>query len=671
MSDDFNINDVQINFDFKGFLFKLLSYWPLFLISLAIGFGIAYYVNVRKLPIYKMDTLVTIKDDQNPFFTANTSLTFNWGGTTDKVNTAIVSLRSRSHTELVVDRLQYYLNYKRDGEYQLVDAYGQTPFTVEVDTVRPQLTGHQFKVVFKDSVNFELAMEVLEEGNKLFQTYDQKKEKQHRFVPAGTFQKTFKLGETITTPYFNGVLLPNEQVPVRPGIPFYLSYVNFDDAVKSYLGINVSPASAGSSVLNLSLVGKNKARIVDYLNTSVAVLSENMLKRKNLFATKTIEFIDSSLGAKSKELKEVEQELNEFKDKNAVFNLEYEGEEIKTKLNALDLRKEDVNRELNYYNTLQDYLQNRTDYRDVPAPSVAGISENSIVAGVGQLVQLAQRRNTLEYSYREGATPLLDIDRQIDAVKRVLLENISSSKGLKNIELRNINGEIGSLEAQIRTLPKEQQDLLKIERRYTLNEGVYNLFLSKKSEADLVKAANVSDVQVIDEAKDTGGGKIGPNTELNYVMAFIFGLMIPFIFVFLRVFFDTKIHHLNDVQRNSNIPILGVIGKSRLDSNLAVLTKPKSAIAEAFRGLRSGLQFLYRKQGIEGCKTVLVTSSVSGEGKTFTSINIASVFALSQKKTVLVGLDLRKPKIFDDFNITNKVGVGNYLVNDASANEII
>ncbi|HBR55625.1 MAG TPA: sugar transporter, partial [Flavobacteriaceae bacterium] len=477
MSDDFNINEVQVNFDFKGFLFKLLSYWPLFVISLAIAFGVAYYINVRKLPSYKMDTLITIKDDQNPFFTTNTSLTFNWGGTTDKVNTSVVTIRSRSHNEEVVDKLQYYVNYKRDGKYQLVDAYKQTPFFVEVDTAKRQLLGQQFKIVFKDSVNFVLSTVFENDANRTFQRYNETKEKKRDFVPAQTFQENYKIGQAIASPYFNGTLLPNRDVPVIPNKPYYILFSNFDSAVKAYSSIAVNPVGQGSSVLNLSMVGKNKARIVDYLNGSVQVLSENMLERKNLFATKTIRFIDSSLNIKSQELKDVEQELNEFKNKNAVFNLESEGAEIKNKLNALDIRKESVNQQLNYYSVLEDYLRTRTDYRDVPAPSVAGISENSIVSGVAQIVSLAQRRNTLEYSYKEGATPLLDLDRQIDAVKRVLLENITSSKGLKNQELRSINAEIGGLEAEMRTLPKEQQDLLKIERRYSLNEGVYNLFL--------------------------------------------------------------------------------------------------------------------------------------------------------------------------------------------------
>ena len=263
MSEDFNISDVQINFDFKSFLYKLVSYWPLFLISLLIAFGIAYYVNVRKLPVYKMDTLVTIKDDQNPFFTSNTSLTFNWGGTTDKVNTAVVNFKSRSHNEQVVDRLQYYVNYSRDGKYQRVNAYKETPFFVEVDTTKQQLLGQLFTVVFKDSVNFTVSTEIVEEGNKTFQIYDASKEKVRRFVSEGTYSEDFKIGNTITTPYFHGTLMPNEEVPVRINKPYYISFTNFDSTVKSFLGINIVPATSGSSVLKLSLTGKNKARLVD------------------------------------------------------------------------------------------------------------------------------------------------------------------------------------------------------------------------------------------------------------------------------------------------------------------------------------------------------------------------------------------------------------------------
>ncbi len=669
MSEEFEINESHSTFDVKVFLFKIIRYWPLFLISLLLAFSIAYYINVRKLPIYQMANLVSIKDDQNPFFTTNTSLTFNWGGTTDKVNTAVITLQSRSHNEKVVERLQYYMDYLKEGKYQQVDAYKQTPFFVEVDTTQPQILGKQLKVVFKDSVTFNLSAN-FEGGNVLMQNYSTK-ENSSRYIEAVKFSKDYKIGQKINQSFFSGTFMPNPEMVSHPGNIYYIVFRNYDGVVKQYLGINIRPESAGSSVLRMSLTGNNKAKLVDYLNSSVAVLSQDMLERKNLFATKTIKFIDSSLAIKSVELSSVEDELNKFKNKNEIFDLESEGTDINSKLNALDIRKEGVNRELSYYNTLQDYLIKSSDYRNVPAPSVAGISEGSIIGGVGKIVALAEERNKLQYSFKDGAPIFNDIDRKIDAVKTVLLENIRSSKGLKNQELSSINQDIGKYESEIRKLPKEQQDLLKIERRYNLSQGTYNLFLSKRSEAGLVKAANVSDVQIIDPAKDTGGGQVGPNTKLNYILAGIFGFLLPFMVVFVKVFFDNKIGNVQDLERITNIPLLGIIGQSHIDTNLVVLTKPKSAIAEGFRALRSSLQFIYKKQGLEGAKTVLITSSVSGEGKTFCSINIASVFALSEKKTVLVGLDLRKPKIFGDFHKDNSIGVVNYLINEATLADVI
>ena len=670
MSDEFEINESHTTFDFKGFLIRLWHHWPLFLIALGIAFTIAYFINVRKQPIYLIDNVISIKDDQNPFFTSNTSLTFNWGGTTDKVNTAIITLKSRSHNEKVVERLQYFTNYQKDGKYEKIDAYKQTPFYVNVDTIGPQMLGQQIQIVFKDSVNFEFSTVFGEEANIIVQDYTTK-EKTRVSVKPGIYLQNLKIGTHIKLPYFNGTFMPNPDIAVVPGIKYYISFGEFDKVVKRYLNVRVEPESKGSSVLKMKLTGHNKFRLVDYLNTSVSVLSDNMLERKNLFATKTIKFIDSSLAQKSEELSTVEDELNQFKNKNAIFNLETEGSDITAKLSELDLRKESVNRELNYYETLESYLINRSDYRDVPAPSVAGISEASVVGGVSRIVALAEERNKLQYSFKDGAPIFSDIDRKIDAVKSVLLENIRSSKILQKQELRFLNGEIGRNEGKIRKLPKEQQDLLKIERRYNLSQGTYNLFLAKRSEAGLVKAANVSDVMVIDSAKDTGDGKIGPNTQLNYMMAGMLGLLFPFLFVFIRFFLDTKINDIAELKRLTPIPVLGVLGKSPLKTNIAVIAKPKSAIAEAFRALRSSLQYIYRKQGIKGSKTVLVTSSVSGEGKTFCSINMATVFALSGKKTVLIGLDLRKPKIFGDFNLHNDIGAVNYLIEESEIDDII
>jgi hypothetical protein len=296
MSEEFDISEVYSTFDFKGFLFKLLWFWPLFLVSLGIAFAIARFINVRKLPVFLMDNLVSIKDDQNPFFTSNTSLTFNWGGTTDKVNTSVITLGSRTHNEEVVEHLQYYVNYQIDGEYQLVDAYKQTPFFVAVDTSYAQILNKQFTVVFKDSVTFTLSAE-FNTGTRSLQNYHTK-EKSSKYFEAQNFSQDFRFGDKVRLPFLSGNFVPNTDLAVSPGATYYFSFRDFDAVVGMYNGISVMPLSKGSSVIRLRLVGQNKARLVDYLNTSVRVLSDNMLERKNLFATKTIRFIDSRKGTK-------------------------------------------------------------------------------------------------------------------------------------------------------------------------------------------------------------------------------------------------------------------------------------------------------------------------------------------------------------------------------------
>jgi capsular exopolysaccharide synthesis family protein len=259
----------------------------------------------------------------------------------------------------------------------------------------------------------------------------------------------------------------------------------------------------------------------------------------------------------------------------------------------------------------------------------------------------------------------------MEAVKRVLLENINTAKVALQYDLAIIEDKIKKSESKIKQLPDDQQELIKIKRKYDLSDNIYNSFLQKRTEADIVKAANLSDIHFIDPAKDIGGGSIGNKNSVNYVMAFFLGLLFPLILVFIIFFINNSVQNTDDISRLTKIPLIGVIGLSRDSSDLAVFAKPKSALSESFRAIRSSLQFLYKSKQLEGAKTLMITSSVSGEGKTFCSLNIATVFALSEKRTVIIGMDLRKPKLFDEFNLPNDVGVVNYLIKQKTIDEII
>jgi hypothetical protein len=240
-----------------------------------------------------------------------------------------------------------------------------------------------------------------------------------------------------------------------------------------------------------------------------------------------------------------------------------------------------------------------------------------------------------------------NIDNEISSLKRVLIENIEAAKAAIQYSYNQVSNKINSAETDIRQMPDDKQELIKIMRKYNLSDNIYQTYLQKRSEASIVKAANLSDIQFIDSAKDIGEGLIGPKTGVNYVIAFLLGFLIPFLVIIFIFTFNDSIQNSDDVERLTSIPLIGVVGVNKAKSYLAVFEKPKSVLSESYRSIRSSLQFLYKRKNLQGSKTLMLTSTISGEGKTFCSINIATVFALSEKKTVIVGLDLRKPKIFE------------------------
>jgi len=665
---DFAVFESENSFDFKGFLLKVASYWKWFLICLAITFFIAYQVNLRKQKVYNLTSTIAVKEQDNPLFTNNTSLIFNWGGASDQVQNVASTLQSRSHNELVVNKLNFFINYLKDQKYYTEDVYGKTPFKIELDKSKNQLYQTPFKIIFTGTNTFKIVIETEAQSLPVF-NYNTG---QSATVPfnANQLKKNYKFGELIQLPFLNAIVVKANFPDNFVNEEYKVVFNAIDGTVAKYQGIIVEVDEKSSSVLRLSFTDSNKQRIVDFLNETVNVLIQRQLDSKNLFADNTISFIDTTLKRMEGEMETNNKELKDFTRNKNIVELESGGTELQSQASMLDLQNEETNRKLQYYNLLTKYLNTSTDYSKLPAPTVAGIDDPNIMANVANIIALSVERSQLAYSVK---SPVMfnDIDNKISSLKRVLLENIRSAKTAIQIQSGTIRSQLGRTESRLRQLPEETQDYTRIARKYDLNRTLYETYLQKRTEASIVKAANLSDIQFIDPAKDTGGGQIGPRTSANYVLALLVGLLLPLLIIFLKFFINDTIHNLEDLNRLTNIPVLGVIGISKLNTNLAVFESPKSALAESFRAIRSSLQFLYKRQNVNGSKTLMVTSSVGGEGKSFCAMNIATVFAMSDKKTVVVGLDLRKPKLFDDFNIKNDVGVVNYLIGAKNTEDVI
>ncbi len=666
---DFSFFDTKNNsFDFKGFLIKTTSYWKWFLVGLIITFSIAHQVNVRKQKIYGIETTIAVKEENNPFFTSNTSLVFNWGGTSDKVQMISTTLKSRSHNEIVVDQLQFYIDYYKQTEYFLQDVYGSVPFKILLDKNQPQLYDHFIKVKMLSYNTYQLTIP-FQNINQSVVTYSNNRISPV-VVPNKDFVKRYKVGQNVNLPFLHWKLVLEDLSKFKLNEEILIRFNSFDETVSKCQGIKVVIDEKAGSILKLGMEGTNKARMVDFLNATVECLIKRQLDNKNKFAENTIDFIDKTLSSMEKQLEDSGNDLKDFSRNNSILDLEDKGANFKEQLLGLDSKKDEVERKISYLSSLKAYLKNSVDFSKLPAPTVAGIDDPNIVLNVSKLISLSIERSEMLYSTK-GQVFYERKDNEIGAVKKVLLENSGSLKEVLTNDLNAVNTKLQSIENEIKKMPETNQAYINISRKYNLSSSIYDTFLQKRSEASIVKAANLSDIQFIDPAKDVGGGLLGPKTTVNYVLAFFIGLLVPLILVFLLFFINNTIQNIVDISSLTQLPLIGIVGYKYSDSNLAVFERPKSALSESFRAIRSSLQFIYKKQSLEGTKTLMLTSSISGEGKTFCSINIATVFALSEKKTIILGLDLRKPKIFDDFNIKNDIGAVNYLIGQKTLDEVI
>lgn len=667
LENELDIRRLQNSFDFKGFLLRAVRYWYIILGCILLALGIAYYINLRAERLYKLETLITIKEEQNPFFTSTLNLTFNWGGASDKVETIRTILGSRAHNEEVVRLLQLYVHYKKEGSFRLEDIYTKAPFRVMLNESEEQLLKIPIKIKFTDESTYELSYET---ENQDTRTINYLKPAVTPREVSKTYKKTFRIGEEVKTDFLDFKLINRKDLTPQEGAEYFIEFTDINAEISYFQDVSVKLKTKGASMLILSKVGANRDILADYLNTTVDLLSQKQLDQKNLFATNTITFIDKRIKGVSDSLKQDENRLKTFRQENQIFDLSSQGSSIFEKMSLLDAEKNAISIKLAYLNQLDNYLKNSEDYSDLPAPAASGFDDPTLVKSVTDIVQLSIQRSNLQSKVKN---PLFyeQIDREIDALKSVLFQSISSAKEKNRIEMENVNTRISRMNYEFNKLPAEEQELFNIERSYKLSEASYSMLLEKRNEAGIVKAANVSDVRVLDPAMNLQQKPISPNPAKNYLIAFLIGFIVPVLVIMTISFADQNIRSTNDLEQLSDITVLGVVGRSLLKGNLAVFDRPRSAVSEAFRALRSSLQYFYRRKDLKGSKILMITSSISGEGKTFCSINIASVFALSGKKTVLVGLDLRKPKIYGDFDITNEKGVVNYLLGDENLEGVV
>ena len=668
IDNQFTFDNTQPNFDFKLFLFKLLSHWKWFVIALITTLAIAYYINLHKQNVYELDSYITIKDENNPFFTSNMSLVFNWGGVSDKVNLVMTTLKSRSHNEKVVNKLKSYISYQKKARYYSIDIYKKSPFIFQPDISKWQAVDIPFDIKVLNDQQFRLSFKPDENQVTLYQYQNKNKKK----VPAKSVTKTFNFSEPIDFDFLSGTFQRNTKVDYDKDAVYQITLKDFNSVVSDFKDrLVVKNKDKNSSILLLKLRGKNKDEIADYLNMTTILLQKQILNDKNKFALNTIKFIDSTLKYISQDLSVAARELKNFVKNKTILNLDDPTAKLFEKVSSFDQTKSAISLKKMYYEQLLNYLNNKNNYENLPAPTVVGIDDPTIVEKVSRITQLAVKRKNELTHFQPEAPVIKQIDLEIESLRQSLFQTVNSALYTLSQEMNMVTNQIKNIEKQINKLPEEKQILLGLKRKYDLKQDIYNTLLQKRNEAGIVKASNVSDLKIIDSAKDIGQAPVAPNRKINYLIAVLLGLLIPGVIVSVLFLLDNKVHDISDVENFTDAPIIGQVYHWDKSGNLPVLDHTNDIISESFRSLRSALRFILPPQ--KTSHTILITSSISGEGKTFVSSNLAIAQAISNKKTVILEFDLRKPKLKEYFEEAQgeHLGLAHYLSGLANLEDII
>jgi tyrosine-protein kinase Etk/Wzc len=408
-----------------------------------------------------------------------------------------------------------------------------------------------------------------------------------------------------------------------------------------------------------------KARL--FINMHLKMYRQRTLDKKNQFATNTIDFIDSQLITITDSLNSTELNLQDFKKNNQVVDLSFQAQQLFDQARELDNKKAEVKIRGDYYQYLIDYLLKNRDAGNLIAPSVIGIEDPLLNNLVLELNKMADQKIAMAGSGVSENPYLVTIGSQIKNAKATLEENVRNLINNNNQAIKDIDNRLNDVMVEVRKLPQTERELFGIERKFKLNDQIYTYMLQRRAEAQIARASNAPDNEIIDSARIVLPN-IKPKPARNYALGLILGLLIPGLFFITKEIFNIKIETEEEVKKITNLPVAGHIAHSKSEYQAVVLSQPQSNISEAFRNVRLRMRFFTRE--IKN-PVILVTSSMPEEGKTFTALNLASAYSLSGAKTALIGFDLRRPGIFQEFGIDNVKGISTYLIGSDKLDDII
>ena len=650
----YQVVEEEDTLDLKKLFFKYLRFWPYILISAFIGLVAAYIITKLSKPIYRIEATVLISDDK-PTLGADL---FDGGGmlsNKNNIENEIGILRSFSLAEEAINSLEMNVSYYSDGLFNKRQIYGNVPIYAQLDWKHPQMVGGLLRVEVIDARSYKITIE--DEG---FAVYN----------PNDPFYKTqldqisfregiYQFGELLKGEHYKFTI---DNTSALSGEVIFVSFLDTPSLALVYKNmVNVAPFNKQASLLNITLETPVRRLGEDYVNKLMDVYLERELRIKNKASENTVMFIDQQLSGITDSLTFFENRLQKYRSENRIFDLSKEGSIVFERLDDLERERGDVELRSKYYQTLQTYLSNE-QLDELVAPSVIGIQDPLLNALVVNLAELQSEKVRLSANFSDQTPAVREIKNKIQNTRQALLENVRSA--IRNNEnlLAQLNQRVRMVERDINALPETERKLLGIQRQFTINENIYVYLLEKRAESEIVKASNMPNNSILDYAR-AGNTPVAPKRSLNLLIGLILGLVLPIGVIATREFLKTKIEDPEELESMLRVPLISRIGRSSYTDKKVVFAKPRSVVTESFRNLRADMAYLVPNKN---SVTISFTSAISGEGKTFAAFNTASVYSLIGKKTIILGLDLRKPRIAEDFNLSNDVGISTVLSSNLS-----
>ena len=634
-----------------------------------VSVGIAYVVNRYTIPSWYVSSTLLIKEDSRnrwnnngPNFINNDLLS----GTRNLQNELQI-LQSIPLIEQTVKNLDLEVAYYEYWDFLYYSAYKTAPFKVFIFKEHPQLIETLFDITFNSDGSYQVEIKK-QDGTVYNYETGQKIDVREKLETS----LKGNIGEILETPDLKLLITLNDKENLlwHEGRNFAFKLTTIGSLINQYkYGLEFNVPDKLATMIQIGFKTSSVRLGQDVINELMEVYVSSKLEEKNHLANVTIDYIEKQLEEVTSSLNFTEDNLKRFKSSNRAMNVDEQASrlseqqiELQNQLAALMVQKR-------YYDYINDYNSGNTDESQIVTPASMGVNDPVLNSLVGELATAQSQLDVLIKNNQERNPIVNRLRIQIRNLKNTISENIATSERANDMAINEMQNRLEQLDSRIIKLPATQMQLGGIQRTFNLNDAIYNYLLEKQAEAKITKASNLSDIVVIEPAHMVGSSPVSPNKKVNYLIALLVGFGIPIAVLLLKMNFKTTITEQEEIEKITNAPVLGKVFHYRNSKEKNVfLSARNSIIAENFSTLRTNLNFAVGAG--ESAKTILVSSCVSGEGKTFSALNVAAAYAQIGKRTVLINFDLRNSQSrIKDADNTN--GVSLFLSGDAELNNVI